>query len=207
MTDVNLSIKTGICTGIIGKSGCGKTTFLKMLGGLEEKTSGGILIFKDILSEKNIKKIRHSLGFIFQDFNLFNNMTALENITYAAKFTNQDSEKIAANVKKYIELFSIPESVLTQYPAKLSGGQKQRIAIIRSLMCENKILLIDEPTASLDEISKGEVLSVLMTLKENGITSVIVTHDLEFAKKICDEVIDFSNKNKLLVKTKDYFQN
>ena len=188
---INEHIEKGEVVVVIGPSGSGKSTFLRCLNLLEEPT-GGEIIFegKNITDKKvNINKLREKMGMVFQQFNLFPHKTVLENITIAPikvkKMKKSDAEAKAIRLLEKVGL----ENKKDAYPAQLSGGQKQRIAIARALAMEPDVMLFDEPTSALDPEMVGEVLNVMKDLAKEGMTMVIVTHEMGFAKEVSDRVI------------------
>jgi glutamine transport system ATP-binding protein len=176
---------------VIGPSGSGKSTFLRCLNKLEEATSGEIEIDGIPLNndDTNINAIRREVGMVFQRFNLFPHMTALENIMLAPmkvrKLTREEAEKTARELLRQVGL----EEKAAVYPDALSGGQQQRVAIARALAMRPKIMLFDEPTSALDPEMVGEVLSVMKDLAREGMTMVVVTHEMGFAKEVGDRVL------------------
>ena len=199
--DVVLSgISTEICKGdiiaIIGPSGCGKSTFIRTLNLLEQPTEGAIYVDGENIMDKkvDINKIRQKVGMVFQHFNLFPNLTILENITLAPVKTGQMTEEAAQ--KKAMELLERVglSDKASAYPDTLSGGQKQRIAIVRALAMNPEILLFDEPTSALDPEMVGEVLSLMKDLAKEGMTMVVVTHEMGFAKEVANRVMFFDEK-------------
>lgn len=188
---INEEIRDGEVVVIIGPSGSGKSTFLRCLNLLEEPTGGHIYIDgKDICGEgQDVNKLREELGMVFQHFNLFPHKTVLENITLAPILVRGmdrlKAEEKAMNLLKTVGL----EEKRDAYPASLSGGQKQRIAIVRALAMEPKVLLFDEPTSALDPEMVGEVLDVMKSLANQGITMVVVTHEMGFAREVGDRIL------------------
>lgn len=184
------TIKDGEIVSIIGPSGSGKNTFLRCINLLEEPTSGHIIIDgQEITDPKtDINKMREDLGMVFQRFNLFPHKTVLENITLAPinvkGIAQADAEKTARELLQRVGLLDKADS----YPAALSGGQQQRVAIARALAMHPKIMLFDEPTSALDPEMVGEVLAVIRQLTETGMTMLIVTHEMGFAREVCDRV-------------------
>ncbi len=184
------TIKDGEIVSIIGPSGSGKSTFLRCINLLEEPTSGHIIIDgQEITDPKtDINKMREDLGMVFQRFNLFPHKTVLENITLAPinvkGIAQADAEKTARELLQRVGLLDKADS----YPAALSGGQQQRVAIARALAMHPKIMLFDEPTSALDPEMVGEVLAVIRQLTETGMTMLIVTHEMGFAREVCDRV-------------------
>ncbi len=190
--DLNLKIKKGEVVVIIGSSGSGKSTFLRCLNGLEEINDGIIEIEGKILNskdKKSMKELCSKMGMVFQNFNLFPHMTALDNVMIGPLVSKKENKekvlKIAKNLLKKVGL----EDKIDYYPNKLSGGQKQRVAIARALAMNPDIMLFDEPTSALDPELVGEVLSVMKKLAKEGITMVVVTHEMGFAKEVADRVI------------------
>jgi len=195
LNNISATIKEGEVVAIIGPSGSGKSTFLRCLNLLEEPTSGEIIFEgKSIISDKNdINLLRQKMGMVFQQFNLFPHLTVLENITIAPvkvkKLPQNEAQSIALNLLKRIGL----EDKANCYPQNLSGGQKQRIAIARALAMSPDVLLFDEPTSALDPEMVGEVLDVMKGLAREGMTMVVVTHEMGFAKEVADRVFFMDN--------------
>lgn len=188
---IDCEINKGECIVVIGPSGSGKSTFLRCLNRLEEPT-GGQIIFDgtDILDKgTDINKIRQKLGMVFQHFNLFNNMTILRNMTLAPmtllKKSKEDAEAQALALLRRVGL----EDKANAYPSQLSGGQKQRIAIVRALCMDPEVMLFDEPTSALDPEMVGEVLDVMKELAQDGMTMVVVTHEMGFAREVGSRVL------------------
>ena len=194
LKQIDLDIKEGEKIVIIGPSGSGKSTLLRCLGRLESPTSGKIYF-----NNKDITKIHntHEIGMVFQSFNLFENLTVLENITLAPIKTKllskQEAIKKAREYLKQIKL----EDKENDYPADLSGGQKQRVAIIRALMTNPKVILFDEPTSALDREMIEEVLNLMEDVAKEGITMIVVTHELNFASNFATKII-FMDEGKIL---------
>jgi len=194
----------GICTeinkgdiiAIIGPSGCGKSTFIRTLNLLEQPTEGAIYVDGENIMDKkvDINKIRQKVGMVFQHFNLFPNLTILDNITLAPVKTGQmseaDAEKKAMELLERVGLADKAKA----YPDTLSGGQKQRIAIVRALAMNPEILLFDEPTSALDPEMVGEVLSLMKELAKEGMTMVVVTHEMGFAREVANRVMFFDEQ-------------
>ena len=188
---ISTQIHKGEVVVIIGPSGSGKSTFLRCLNRLEEPTSGQVIFEgKDICSKgQDITVLRQKMGMVFQQFNLFNNLTVLENIMAGPKLVKkQDEDQAKAAAMKLLERVGLAEKA-DEYPSKLSGGQKQRIAIVRALAMEPDVMLFDEPTSALDPEMVGEVLKVMQDLASTGITMVVVTHEMGFAKKVGTRVL------------------
>lgn len=191
LKDISETINDGEVVVIIGPSGSGKSTFLRCLNLLEEPTSGEILLDGVNITDKSndINKQREKMGMVFQQFNLFPHKTVMENITLAPiqvkGISKADAEEIGWRLLKRIGL----EEKADAYPNQLSGGQKQRIAIIRALAMNPEVMLFDEPTSALDPEMVGEVLEVMKELAREGMTMVVVTHEMGFAKEVGDRVI------------------
>jgi len=194
---VNTEIKRGEVLVVIGPSGSGKSTFLRCLNRLEEPT-GGTIYFdgNDITDPKcNINIHRQKMGMVFQQFNLFPHMTVLKNLTVAPmklkKMPKEEAEKLAMELLKRVGL----EEKAFAYPSSLSGGQKQRVAIVRALAMNPEVMLFDEPTSALDPEMVGEVLEVMKGLAREGMTMVVVTHEMGFAKEVADRVVFMADGN------------
>ncbi|MEK4924178.1 amino acid ABC transporter ATP-binding protein [Cytobacillus sp. FSL R5-0569] len=193
LKDVNISVKQGEVVVVLGPSGSGKSTFIRTLNALEEFQQGQIKIDGIELTDdlKNIEEIRKETGMVFQSFNLFPHMTILKNISLAPiwvrRWKKQKAEQIA---KELLERVGIPEQA-DKYPGQLSGGQQQRVAIARALAMQPKIMLFDEPTSALDPEMVKEVLDVMKTLAESGMTMVVVTHEMGFARQVADRIVLF----------------
>lgn len=189
LLDVNLTVDKGEVISVIGSSGSGKSTMLRCINLLEEPT-GGVIRYKDqdILT-LNLSKYRAEVGMVFQQFNLFDNMTALENCVMpqmkVLKRKRDEAEKIA---REFIEKVGMTAFVNAR-PKQLSGGQKQRIAIARALSMNPEVILFDEPTSALDPEMVGEVLDVIKSLAKSGLTMIVVTHEMAFAREVSDRVI------------------
>lgn len=194
---IDCKVEKGECVVVIGPSGSGKSTFLRCINKLETATSGSIL-FEDIeIMDPKVKinKVREQIGMVFQHFNLFPHKTILENITLAPiklkGISKSEADKIAIELLKRVGL----EDKAKNYPAQLSGGQKQRVAIARTLAMSPKVVLFDEPTSALDPEMVGEVLDVMKELVKEGMTMVVVTHEMGFAKEVADRVIFMDKGN------------
>ncbi|MBQ1352617.1 MAG: amino acid ABC transporter ATP-binding protein [Bacillota bacterium] len=185
------TIKDGEVVCVVGPSGSGKSTFLRCLNLLEEPTSGKIILDGEQINEKGVdlNKVRQKLGMVFQNFNLFPHMTTLDNVTLApvqtGTMSKEDAEKTA---KELLARVGLSDKV-DVYPPSLSGGQKQRAAIARALAMDPEIMLFDEPTSALDPEMVGEVLDVMKNLAEGGMTMVIVTHEMGFAREVADRIL------------------
>jgi hypothetical protein len=191
LKEVNTEIQDGSVVVVIGPSGSGKSTFLRCLNRLEEVDSGKIFYDDTELTSKtvDIDKMRQHIGMVFQHFNLFPHKTILDNITLAPISLNlmskEDAEKKGMELLKRMGL----EDKATVYPSSLSGGQKQRVAIARALAMEPKVMLFDEATSALDPEMVGEVLNVMKDLAKEGMTMIVVTHEMGFAKEVADRVL------------------
>ncbi|MGN0247764.1 MAG: amino acid ABC transporter ATP-binding protein [Lachnospiraceae bacterium] len=191
LKDISTDIYEGEVVVVIGPSGSGKSTFLRCLNRLEEASGGTIIVDDmDITSKKtNINKVRENIGMVFQHFNLFNNLNILDNLVLAPnmlkKCSKEEAKERALKMLDKVGLVEKKES----YPSQLSGGQKQRIAIARALCMQPDIMLFDEPTSALDPEMVGEVLQVMKELAADGMTMVIVTHEMGFAREVADRVI------------------
>ncbi len=191
LQDISTDIHEGEVVVILGPSGSGKSTFLRCLNRLEEKTSGEIVIDgRDIYARGvDINKMRENIVMVFQHFNLFNNYDVLGNMTLAPVMLKKaDKARAEANAMKMLERVDLVEKAHV-YPAQLSGGQKQRVAIARALCMNPDIMLFDEPTSALDPEMVGEVLNVMKSLAAEGMTMVIVTHEMGFAREVADRII------------------
>jgi len=191
LVDFSTDIKKGEVVVIIGPSGSGKSTFLRCLNRLEEIDSGNIIIDGVNINDKrvNINKIREEIGMVFQLFNLFPHKTVLENVTLAQMVVRKRSKNEATEVARgLLKKVGILEKE-NGYPSQLSGGQQQRVAIARALTMHPKIMMFDEATSALDPEMIGEVLDVMKTLAREGMTMVVVTHEMGFAKEVSDRVV------------------
>ncbi len=210
LNGINYEVNKGEKIVIVGPSGSGKSTFLRCLNLLERPTSGHIIFDgEDITDPKvNINKVRERMGMVFQNFNLFNNLTIMDNIILAPvklKVMSEDeARQKATELLKRVNLLDKADV----YPASLSGGQKQRIAIVRSLCMNPEVMLFDEPTSALDPEMVGEVLDVMKQLADDGMTMVVVTHEMGFAKEVATKVLFVDEGNILEENTpKEFFEN
>lgn len=188
---INATISKGEVIAIIGPSGCGKSTFLRSLNLLETPTSGEILFEGTNITDKSvdINKMREKIGMVFQQFNLFANMTIKQNIMLApVKLGLMESSEAEKKAMQLLERIGLPDKA-NSYPSMLSGGQKQRIAIARSLAMNPDVILFDEPTSALDPEMVGEVLNLMKELAKEGMTMVVVTHEMGFAREVASRVI------------------
>ncbi|MER2261460.1 MAG: amino acid ABC transporter ATP-binding protein [Psychrobacillus sp.] len=191
LKNISTEIKEQEVIAIIGPSGSGKSTFLRCLNLLEEPTSGVISIGKDVVTDKktNIMKVRENVGMVFQHFYLFPHKTVLENLTYAPmNVQGKSKEEAIAVAEDLLHKVGLFEK-RSEYPNRLSGGQKQRVAIARALAMNPSVMLFDEPTSALDPEMVKEVLAVMKDLAESGMTMVIVTHEMNFAKEVADRIL------------------
>ena len=194
---VNYHINPGEKIVIVGPSGSGKSTFLRCLNLLERPTGGEIWFDGQLITDPktDINKVRQHMGMVFQHFNLFNNLTIMENITLApTKLKIMSEEEAKENALKLLTRVGLSEKA-DAYPASLSGGQKQRIAIVRSLAMNPRVMLFDEPTSALDPEMVGEVLEVMKELADSGMTMVVVTHEMGFAREVGTKVLFMDEGN------------
>jgi polar amino acid transport system ATP-binding protein len=202
LDDVNLNVPFGEVLVIIGPSGSGKSTLLRCINHLEKPTSGHLYVDGVDLEAKDtdINKVRTEIGMVFQQFNLFPHKTALQNITLAQQVVRRRSAEEAARVaRELLERVGIPEKA-DSYPGQLSGGQQQRVAIARALAMNPKIMLFDEPTSALDPEMIKEVLDVMLDLAKTGITMLVVTHEMGFARAAAQRIV-FMDEGKIIEET------
>ena len=197
-SNVNLKIKKGDVIALTGKSGCGKSTLLKCINRLEH-INDGIIKFKGIdISEISMVQLRQKIGMVFQDYNLFEHLTVLDNLIIGLikikKYSRDESIHEALNMLKKLDLIDKKDN----YPNELSGGQKQRVAIARTLLMKPDIILLDEPTSALDKEMKDSVLNLIKKIVEEDMTLIIVSHEEEFIKKVSDTIYNLNN-NKLKI--------
>ena len=192
---VNLTIAEGEVVVILGASGGGKSTLLRCINRLEEPTSGTITIDGTVVTEANIDEVRREVNMVFQHFNLFPHMTVLENLTLAPiKVRGIGKKEAEETAKRFLQRVGLSEKA-NQYPDQLSGGQKQRVAIARGLCMNPKVILFDEPTSALDPEMVQEVLDIIKELAGEGMTLVLVTHEMGFAREAADRVIFMADGN------------
>ncbi|MFI3325608.1 MAG: amino acid ABC transporter ATP-binding protein [Clostridia bacterium] len=210
LNGVNASIEKGEVVVVIGPSGSGKSTFLRCLNLLEVPTSGEVWFEDNEITDKkvNINKLRQKMGMVFQHFNLFPHLTILQNITLApVKLGLQSNTQANENATRLLKRIGL-EDKANAYPAQLSGGQKQRIAIIRALAMNPDVMLFDEPTSALDPEMVGEVLDLMKDLANDGMTMVVVTHEMGFAKEVGTRVVFMADGNIIEEnKPKEFFEN
>lgn len=191
LKDITTDIYEGEVVVILGPSGCGKSTFLRCINRLEDITAGDMVVDGNHMDDKkiNINKARENVGMVFQHFNLFNNLNVIDNLTLAPvqvkKMKKDEAKQLAMKMLGKVGL----EDKAQAYPSMLSGGQKQRVAIARALCMNPDIMLFDEPTSALDPEMVGEVLNVMRELAEEGMTMVIVTHEIGFAREVANRVL------------------
>lgn len=199
LKDINMEVQKGEVVTIIGSSGSGKSTLLRCLNLLEEPTSGEILYKNENILDKkfDLRAYRTKVGMVFQNFNLFENKTVLDNCTLSQekvlKISKKDAEEKA---KKFLQLVGMDQYINAK-PSQISGGQKQRVAIARALCMDPEVLLFDEPTSALDPEMVGEVLEVMTKLAKEGITMIVVTHEMDFAREVSTRVL-FMNEGIIL---------
>ena len=206
---INLTVNKGDIIGIIGPSGCGKSTLLRCINQLEIPTEGQIIFEgENIIGSNKIMDVRKKIGMVFQQFNLFNNMTVLNNIAFAPVANNiLDKETAIKRANKLLNDVGLKE-IANSYPNQISGGQQQRVAIIRSLLMKPDIILFDEPTSALDPEMIGEVTNLMRKIADDGMTMVIVSHELNFIKNFCTKVV-FMDDGKIIEEgtSKEIFSN
>ena len=207
LNGIDFKLSEGERVVVLGPSGSGKSTFLRCINWMEEPTAGEMYFNGELVNEKNIRRIRRNIGMVFQHFNLINNLTVMENLVLAPVklrvMKRVEAEKKARDLLKHIGLISKADA----FPASLSGGQKQRVAIARALMLDPEVLLFDEPTSALDPESIGDVLSLIREVANRGMTLMIVTHEMSFAKEIATRIV-FVDKGRIVEEgaPKDFFE-
>ena len=207
LDDMSLDVHEHEIVVLCGPSGGGKSTLLRTINGLEKIDSGKIYYRDELITNKNIKEVRKHVGMVFQSFNLFDNLTIQDNLTIApVKILKKNKQEAIAQAQKYMDTFGIGDK-MHHYPHQLSGGQKQRVAIVRSMMMEPDVMLFDEPTSALDPEMIKEVLDSIRRLADMGMTMIIVTHELSFAREVASRVL-FLEKAKIRVDapTKEFFE-
>ena len=209
LNGIDLHVEQGKVIAILGPSGCGKSTFLRCINGLEE-VQGGEIIFEgeDLTKTSKWREVRQKIGMVFQSYDLFPNMTVMENILLSPlKVQKRKREEVELQAMELLDRVGLADRA-NAYPRELSGGQKQRIAIVRALCTNPKIMLFDEVTASLDPEMVREVLEVIAQLAKQGMTMLIVTHEMNFAELVADEVV-FMDKGKIHERApaKEFFAN
>lgn len=207
LRNINMSVNKGEVVVVIGPSGSGKSTLIRCVNRLEEHQQGKIVVDDIELTDdvRNIDKIRRETGMVFQQFNLFPHLTVLDNVTLAPirvrKMKKSEAEQKAMY---YLEKVKIPEQA-SKFPGQLSGGQQQRVAIARALTMEPKVMLFDEPTSALDPEVVGEVLEVMVNLAKEGMTMIVVTHEMGFAREVGDRVVFMDAGQIVEVGTPEHF--
>ena len=187
---INLNVEKGEIVGIIGPSGCGKSTFLRSINLLEKPTSGEVIFEgKDLTKIDDLTEYRRKIGMVFQNFNLFDYMNVLDNIIFAPVHLKlMDKKEAIKKAKELLKDIGLLDKA-NYYPSELSGGQKQRIAIVRTLIMNPELILFDEPTSALDPEMIGEVTSLMRTIADQGMTMIVVSHEMDFIKSFCSRVI------------------
>ena len=197
LNGINFELKEGERVVVLGPSGSGKSTFLRCINWMEEPTSGEIILDGVKINAKNVRKMRRNIGMVFQHFNLISNMTVMDNLILApVKLRMMKKDAAIKRARELLQHIGLSEKE-NAFPASLSGGQKQRIAIIRAMMLSPEVLLFDEPTSALDPESIGDVLSLIRELAERGMTIMIVTHEMSFAKEIATRIV-FLDRGKII---------
>lgn len=189
--DINLTIDSGEVFGILGSSGAGKSTLVRCINLLERPTSGKVLIDgRDItgVKGKELADVRAGIGMIFQNFSLFQQRTVLRNVTFPLELNHTPKAKREERARYLLDLVGLAD-LADRYPSQLSGGQQQRVAIARALAMKPEIMLFDEPTSALDPELVGEVLNVMLDLAKEGMTMVVVTHEIGFAREVADQIV------------------
>ncbi|NLG09712.1 MAG: amino acid ABC transporter ATP-binding protein [Deinococcales bacterium] len=207
LKDIHLSVNKGEVVVVIGPSGSGKSTLIRCINRLEEHQEGKIVVDGVELTDdvRAIDQIRRETGMVFQSFNLFPHLTVLDNITLAPiRVRKWKKSKAEERARYFLEKVGIPEQA-SKYPGQLSGGQQQRVAIARSLTMEPKVMLFDEPTSALDPEVIGEVLDVMVNLAKEGMTMVVVTHEMGFAREVGDRVVFMDAGQIVEVGTPEHF--
>lgn len=209
LKDINLTIGRGEVVGIIGSSGSGKSTLIRCINLLESFTSGSITVDGVRVKEgKELEKVRAEVGMVFQQFNLFPHMSALRNVAVApVRVRGQSWNEAEAKATQLLQRVGLGDQT-NKYPDQLSGGQQQRVAIARALAMEPEVLLFDEPTSALDPEMVGEVLDVIQSLAKTGVTMLVVTHEMSFARRISDRII-FMEKGQIIEQAppESFFEN
>ncbi|MGA7757734.1 MAG: amino acid ABC transporter ATP-binding protein [Ilumatobacteraceae bacterium] len=207
LQDINLKVGAQEVVVVIGPSGSGKSTLIRCINRLEEHDAGRIVVDGTELSNdiRNIQEVRRETGMVFQSFNLFPHLTVLDNITLAPrKVRRMPKAKAEALGTELLEMVKIPEQA-SKYPGQLSGGQQQRVAIARALAMNPKVMLFDEPTSALDPEMIGEVLDTMKELARSGMTMIVVTHEMGFAREVADRVVFMADGQIVEVGTPEHF--
>ncbi len=201
LKNISLTVKQGERVVICGPSGSGKSTLIRCFNGLENHNSGKLVVdgIEVYEGSPEIRKLRQEVGMVFQQFNLFPHLTVLENLTIGPVRVRKVSKSAAEeSARRYLERVQIPDQA-DKYPSQLSGGQQQRVAIARSLCMDTRVMLFDEPTSALDPEMINEVLDVMVSLAESGMTMVVVTHEMGFARKVADTMV-FMDEGRIVEK-------
>ncbi|MCZ7541003.1 MAG: amino acid ABC transporter ATP-binding protein [Anaerolineae bacterium] len=207
LKDVDLDVLPQEVVVIIGPSGSGKSTFIRCINRLEEHQEGQIIVDGIELSHdvRNIAAIRSEIGMVFQQFNLFPHLTVLDNVALAPRYVRRQPRRVAEEIAlQLLERVGIPEQA-RKYPGQLSGGQQQRVAIARALAMQPKIMLFDEPTSALDPEMIKEVLDVMKQLAQSGMTMLVVTHEMGFAREVADRIVLFDEGRIIEMGTPEHF--
>ena len=203
LEDINFNIKKGEVISIVGNSGCGKSTILKCLNRIENISSGEILLNGKDITEYKVEDLRQKIGLVFQDYNLFEHLTIIDNLTIGLiKLKGYSKESATNEALKLLSKLKLLDKV-NNYPDELSGGEKQRIAIARTLLMKPDIILLDEPTSALDKSMKKEVLKLIGNLLKEDLTLIIVSHEDDFVKKVSDKIITIKNKKSKITINKE----
>ena len=190
LTATDLDIERGRTTVLIGPSGCGKSTLLRLIAGLVEPDDGAVVVEGEALGRDNLRRWRHRMGYVIQEGGLFPHMTVAQNVTIVARHLRHDVSVTAARLQELAQLVQLPETLLTRYPAELSGGQRQRVSLMRALMLDPDVLLLDEPLGALDPMIRYQLQQDLKAIfKRLHKTAVMVTHDLAEAAYFADKVV------------------
>ena len=208
LKDISVDIYKGDVVCVVGPSGSGKSTFLRCLNRLEEPSAGQILVDDVNICDKNVDIHRQKMGMVFQQFNLFPNMSVLKNLTIAPiKLQKKSKKEATEHALELLEKVGLSDRA-NDYPTRLSGGQQQRIAIVRALCMKPEVMLFDEPTSALDPEMVGEVLNVMRDLANQKMTMIVVTHEMGFAKEVANRVM-FLDKGEFLEESspKEFFEN
>lgn len=211
LRDTSISVEKGEVVVILGPSGCGKSTLLRCIDGLETIQGGEILLDGEVISnrKKDMYLVRQKIGMVFQSYDLFPHLNVMKNILLAPmKTQNRKKEEVEAEAEKWLERVGLSDKKYA-YPRQLSGGQKQRVAIVRALCMHPEIMLFDEVTAALDPEMVREVLDVMMDLAKNGMTMLIVTHQMNFARAVADRILFFGEGGEIVEEStpKEFFEN
>lgn len=208
LDDISLDVKEHEIVVLCGPSGGGKSTLLRTINGLEKINSGSISYRGEVITKKNLREVRKHVGMVFQSFNLFENMSIRDNLIVApTKILKMSKDEAIQKAQDYMNTFGVGDK-MDQYPGQLSGGQKQRVAIVRSMMMNPDVMLFDEPTSALDPEMIKEVLDAIRRLADTGMTMLIVTHEISFAKEVSTRML-FLEKSKIRVDkpTDEFFNN